>query len=117
MTPEQAAIVYNGLIAFAGGLLLYLGTMLSKKAKAAPVAAGTSVELAGAVINGKDAKMLAESFMEAAAEMRALRLQLAEVSKALVHNAEKADDVREATHAANNELRNLANALWANGRK
>lgn len=111
MTPEQAAALYNGLIVFAGGLLVWLGTMLSRKAKDKPAAAGTRMEIAGAVIDGKDAKMLADSFDRAAANMTSLQLELVEHRKALDRNSGVAEDVRDATTEVRGEMRNLANSL------
>lgn len=118
MTPEQAATLYNGLIVFAGGLLVWLGHTFSKKASAKPGAQTDTVELAGAVINGRDAKMLADSFDRVAANMTSLQLELVEHRKAidrssdrLDRNTDAAKDVCEATSRTDHELRNLANAM------
>lgn len=110
MTAEQAAILYNGLIVFAGGLLVWLGTNFSKK-KANDPSAGETMEIAGAVINSKDARGLIESFDNAASHMSRLTDEIAEHRRILERNTAAAKDVCEATDHVNQEMRNLANAL------
>lgn len=95
MTSEQAGILFNGLIVFAGGILVWLGTMLSRKEKSK--ASPETLEIAGAVISGADAKMLAEAFGKMSGRAETLEA-------ALHRNTEAAEDVR-------NELRNMANVL------
>lgn len=95
MTSEQAGIIFNGLIVLAGGILVWLGTMLSRKEKSK--ASPETLEIAGAVISGADAKMLAEAFGKVSANAAVLAV-------ALDRNTDSVEDIRL-------EMRNMANVL------
>lgn len=95
MTSEQAGILFNGLIVFAGGILVWLGTMLSRKEKSK--ASPETLEISGAVISGADAKMLAEAFGKVSANAAVLAV-------ALDRNTDSVEDIRL-------EMRNMANVL------
>lgn len=97
MTSEQAGIIFNGLIVFAGGILVWLGTMLSRKEKTQKPPHTETMEIAGAIISGADAKILAEAFSKMSGNATALQA-------ALERNTEAVEDVRD-------ELRNMANVL------
>lgn len=109
MTPDQATVLWNALFVFATGLLAWLGTNFAKKSHAKPEL--ETVEIAGAVINAKDAQMLVTSFDAAAAQMGALAKELVEHRRSLDRNSAICEDVRDSTNHVNHGLLNLANAL------
>ena len=103
----------NALLILIVGIGGHFSITQVRKKGAAPPANSTveAVELAGAVIDSKDAKMLSDSFDRASLSMIALQQELTEHRKILDRNNECIENVRDTTLQVNQEMRNLANAL------
>lgn len=111
MSPDQTEAIYNSLIVFAVGLLTWLGTRLGKKSKEKESKNDEVMEIAGAVINGADARMIADSFAKASANMAALQLELVENRKALDRNSDVCEDVRDGMRSVGDKIERMKDEL------
>lgn len=114
LSPDEIEKLVNGILTAVAAALIWFGTRAGKKAAKEPE--GEIMQIAGAIIDGRSAERLSDTFEKAAKAMLSVVEEMGSHRKALDRNTEAAENAREAIKDAGQDIRTMTNALWAGKR-
>ena len=114
LSPDEIEKLVNGILTAVAAGLIWFGTRAGKKVAKEPE--GETMQIAGAIIDGRSAERLSDTFERAARAMVAMTEELSTHRKALDRNTDAASETREAIRDAGQDIRGMTNALWAGKR-